>query len=115
MKNKTKNKLIGIAVGFINGLFGSGGGMIAVPALQTLEQDQHKVHAIAVGMIFPISIVSAIFYFVKGEVDFNTLYIALAALPGGLLGSKLLYKIKTKWLGRIFYSLMIVAGIKMIF
>lgn len=59
-KNKTKLQLIGLITGLVNGLFGSGGGTIAVPALVfILGLDQHKAHATAISIIFPLSLISS--------------------------------------------------------
>ncbi len=58
-KNKVKLLSIGIITGFINGLFGSGGGTIVVPALIfLLGMDDHKAHATAISIILPLSIIS---------------------------------------------------------
>lgn len=53
-------KLIGIGflTGIINGLFGSGGGTIIVPALVFLiGMEDFKAHATAISIILPLSII----------------------------------------------------------
>lgn len=119
MKTKTKQNLIsafiGITIGFINGILGAGGGMIAVPALQKLGFSQKESHTNAIAVILPITIVSAIFYIMKDHVNLNDSFIYIpAGLLGTIIGTYLLKKISGKWLKRIFSILMIYAGIRLL-
>ena len=113
MKIKTKHNLIsafiGITIGFINGILGAGGGMIAVPALQKLGFSQKESHKNAIAVILPITIVSAIFYIMND----SFIYIPTGLL-GTIIGTFLLKKISGKWLKRIFSILMIYAGIRLL-
>ena len=75
-KNSAKKWLIvisaGMLIGFINGFFGGGGGMISVPLLEkVLKIDNKKSHATAMAVIFPLSIVSAIVYALNTSIDFS--------------------------------------------
>ena len=55
--------LIGLVTGFANGLFGSGGGTIAVPAMEKLLKTKtHMAHATAIAIILPLSVLSALIY-----------------------------------------------------
>ncbi len=111
IKNNLKSTSLGIAVGLVNGVFGAGGGMIAVPVLKKLGLSQKQSHANAVAVILPITILSAILYLVKGTVDLKD---SLAYIPTGLIGSVvatfLLKKFSNKWLQKIFAVFMIYAG-----
>ncbi len=116
MKNKKMlTALYGAAIGFINGLLGAGGGMLAVPLLkkQGLSQKQAQQNAIAI--ILPITAVSAGIYLFK---DYVNLSDSFSYLPTGLVGSLiatlLMKKLSNKWLKRIFAAFMLYAGIRLL-
>ncbi len=101
----------GLAVGLVNGVFGAGGGMLAVPFLKKSGLDQKSAHANAVAVILPITVISAIMYLVKGNM---TLGDTFAYIPTGLIGSVIatfaLQRFSNKWLQKIFALFMIYAG-----
>ncbi|AEY64935.1 sulfite exporter TauE/SafE family protein [Clostridium sp. BNL1100] len=109
--------LIGIAAGVANGLFGSGGGTIAVPAMVfLLDADEHKAHATALLIILPLTIVSAYFYLSHNYVDWNITWKAMVGgVVGGAIGAFLLNKCPSNILRKIFGIFMILAAIRMIF
>lgn len=108
---------IGIAAGLANGLFGSGGGTIAVPAMVfLLEQDEHKAHSTALLIILPLTIVSAYVYLSNSYVDWNITWKAMVGgVVGGAIGAFLLNKCPSGVLRKIFGAFMIIAAFKMIF
>ena len=58
-----KNSIIGAFTGFINGLFGSGGGTLLVPILNNiLKVEEHKSHATALAVIIFLTTTSSIIY-----------------------------------------------------
>ncbi len=107
----------GIFVGFLNGFFGGGGGMIVVPVLVFLfGLEEKKAHATAILCILPLSITSSIIYITKGSLDFLNLGLTtLGVIVGGIVGSLLLKKMNNKVLRIIFSVVMIIAGIKLMF
>ncbi len=109
--------LIGIAAGVANGLFGSGGGTIAVPAMVfLLDADEHKAHATALLIILPLTLVSAYFYLSHNYVDWNITWKAMVGgVVGGAIGAFLLNKCPSNILRKIFGIFMILAAIRMIF
>jgi len=116
MKKSIASTLTGLVTGFVNGLFGSGGGILLVPALQKFfKLEQHKSHATALAIILPISVLSAFIYVKGGSVDWRAvLFVTLGGVPGGYVGALLLNKIPTKWLHKIFGAFIIVAAIRMV-
>ena len=116
MKKTITSAAVGGLVGFANGLFGSGGGTLLVPALQRFYGiETHKSHATAISVILPLSILSAWVYARGYDVDWRAvMWITFGGLPGGYLGAKLLTRISSKWLHRIFGAFMIVAATRMI-
>lgn len=111
MKKILKKSAVGLIIGFINGFFGAGGGLVCVPLLTKSGFEQKKAHANAVAIVMCITVVSAAGYLMKGSVKITE---PLIYLPGGLLGAALgtvfLSKINAKWIKKIFGLMMIWAG-----
>ncbi|MCD7729014.1 MAG: TSUP family transporter [Clostridia bacterium] len=105
----------GGAVGAANGLFGGGGGMIAVPLLTGLLGYREKTaHATAIIIIAPVSFVSAIVYWIAGFADLSVIIpSALGMAAGGALGAMLLDKLPLTAVKLIFIAVMLAAGIRM--
>ncbi len=119
MKIKKKNfsiALSGCLAGFINGLLGTGGGIIIVPLLDRQGLQKKESHATSIAVILPLSVISTAFYLGRGSVSFNDV---LPYLPGGVIGAVigtfLMTKIKAPLLRKIFAALIIVAGIRLVF
>ena len=106
---------VGFLVGIANGLFGSGGGMIAVPMLEKSGMEAKKAHATSIAVTAALSAVSLFVYFSRGAFDLKT---ALKFVPPGLIGAAagaaILKKIDNEKLQRIFGAVMIISGILMI-
>lgn len=115
-KNLFISGVIGVFTGFLNGLFGSGGGTVVVPCLERfLDVEEHKAHASAIAIILPLSILSAFMYTRNTKLEwFSILTISAGGMVGGYIGAKLLTKISAKWLHKIFGAFMIVAAVRMI-
>ena len=115
-KKNILSAILGLITGFLNGLFGSGGGTVLVPSLEKfLNFEEHKAHATAIAVILPLSILS-MFIYLKG-IDINymqVIAICLGGMAGGYLGAKFLKKIPAKWLHKIFGIFMLIAAWRMI-
>ena len=111
-----KSILCGAATGAANGLFGGGGGMIAVPLLRAQGLNEKKAHATAIAVILPVSLLSFILYALKGFFDFSVaLPVALGGFAGGFAGAKLLSFLPEKAVFYVFGALQAVAGAWLIF
>ena len=108
--------IVGIIIGFANGFFGGGGGMLCVPLLiYILSLPDKKAHATALLIMLPISLVSIIVYCMNLSIDFKiTGLVMVGSIVGGVVGSLLLKKLSNVWIRAIFAFIMIFAGIKMI-
>lgn len=115
MKIKKSTVLAGISAGFLNGFFGSGGGIIAVPILEKSELSKKEAHATALFMMLCLSAVSAGLYFFEGDFDF---FEAAKYIPGGIIGSicaSLLFKkINPALLRKIFGGIITFSAARML-
>ena len=116
LKNNFKRILCGGAVGLANGLFGGGGGMLAVLLLERTGLTTQKSHATAILVILPVSAFSFILYALRGYTDLSVLIpTALGVTAGGFLGAKILSVLPEKTLSLIFAVLQAFAGLWLIF
>ena len=107
--------VLGAITGAINGIFGSGGGIIAVPMLNKAGIEAKHSHATSIALTLPLSVVSAIFYAAENTFSFkDALPLIPFGLGGAILGSILLKKISNVWLKRIFGIFLIVSGGRML-
>ena len=109
--------LAGVFIGVVNGLFGAGGGMVAVPVLSIIAGlDAKRAHATAILVILPLCAVSSIVYLTKGiENDGVFAPTIIGVVLGGILGAYALQKCSKIFLQILFYGVMFLAGIKMMF
>ena len=114
MEQRWASRIAGGAAGLANGLFGGGGGMVFLPILSRFGTlDQRKLYATCVGVIFPVCLVSAGVYVLRGGVSLWTALPYLAGgLVGGFLGGKLYGKVPTKLLKWLFAAFLFYAGVK---
>lgn len=115
-KNNIKLLGLGFVTGLINGVFGSGGGTIIVPALVLfLGMKDYKAHATAISIILPLTIISTIVYLLNNTIPFKlSILVAIGGLVGSYIGAKILNKIPTKILRKVFGSVIIYTAIRMI-
>jgi uncharacterized membrane protein YfcA len=110
--------LCGVLAGFINGLLGTGGGIVLVFALCSTwgREGEKDVFANVLIVTAVLSAVSLVVYFIKGnfEASKSALTYSLAAFPGGLLGAKMLERFDVGLIKKIFVCLVIFAGLNMI-
>lgn len=101
---KLKSALSGSLAGLVNGFFGGGGGMVLVPLLTNLcGLPPKKAFATSVAIILPLCTLSALVYFLHGNLDvFAALPYLLGGLLGGFLGGKLYKGVSPLWLKRGF-------------
>jgi len=112
---KLKLCFIGALAGVVNGLLGSGGGILLVPFfVQALKYEPKKAFATSVSVTLPLSLCTlAVGYFKNALPPFNSALPYLAGgLLGGILAGALMQKLNSLWLRRIFGALLIIGGVK---
>lgn len=109
------------AAGIVNGMFGTGGGIILVFWLAYVMTEKRgysprDIFATVIAVVLPMSLVSLWLYFKDGNVNISDalVYLAPGAI-GGLIGAFLLQKINLKLLKKAFAAMVIYAGVKMLF
>lgn len=110
-------KLItGALIGFVNGFWGGGGGMICVPILmQIIKLPEKKSHATTLLIMLPLSVSSLVVYFLGGSLQImEALKIGLGFVLGGVIGAIILKFINNVWLGIIFSVIIIAGGVKLL-
>lgn len=114
MKDTQKRIVTGSLAGAANGFFGAGGGLFLVPLfVRWLHIDDKKAFATSVAVIFPLSAVSLIVYFLKGNIDIaGSLPTLLGGLAGGFIAGRIFGKIPVALLRRIFGLLILYGGIR---
>lgn len=110
-----KKLFMGVICGLLNGLFGSGGGVAAVPLLESAKLEPKESHATSVALIFVLSLATTISYFLGDKLDFG---MARSYIPYGLIGSAagavLLKKIPNSLLRRIFGVIILFAAFRIL-
>lgn len=110
-----KKFFMGIICGLLNGLFGSGGGVAAVPLLESSDLEPKESHATSVALIFMLSLATTVSYFFAGNLDFS---LAWSYIPygviGAVIGAVLLKKIPNSLLRRIFGGIILVSALRIL-
>lgn len=116
-KLEFKSTLSGFLTGAVNGLFGGGGGMVAVPLLKNLlGYSEKRSHATAILVIAPVCAASAIVYILSGYFRADVVIpAATGAVAGGFIGAKLLGVLPNFIINIIFIAAMLAAGLRMLF
>jgi len=103
---------IGAVAGLIAGFLGIGGGIILVPMMVALlGLSQYKAHGTSLAVIVPISMIGAIVYILRGDINW-TLVAAIgpASIIGVLIGAKLMMKLPAFRLRQLFGMYAIAIG-----
>lgn len=109
--------LTGAVGGYLSGFFGVGGGIVMVPLLMLWAKlDQRRAAATSLLAIIPSSIVGAISYGLRNEIDLAIAgLVALGAIVGAPVGSKLLRVLPIALIHWVFIAMMLVEAGRLIF
>ena len=110
-----KKHFMGLVCGLLNGMFGSGGGVAAVPMLEGSGLEAKKSHATSVALIFVLSIATTISYLLGDKLDTG---MALQYIPYGIIGAAagavLLKKMPNSLLRRVFGVIILIAAVRIL-
>jgi uncharacterized protein len=107
--------LVGLAAGLLGGMFGVGGGILIVPALtMVLGFDQRLAHGTSLAAILPIAGASLVTYWSVGNVDWPVaLWIAIGAIVGAVVGTRLLQVVSKRALTIGFVVIMLATAVRL--
>lgn len=106
---------LGFFCGVLNGLFGAGGGVIAVPMLQKAGLEPKKAHATSIAIILPLTLATTVIYLFTGTIDLHQSWVYIpGGLAGAIAGSLLLKKLSNVWVKRIFGLVIILSGLRLL-
>ncbi|MPW27057.1 TSUP family transporter [Alkalibaculum sp. M08DMB] len=108
---------MGLLCGILNGILGSGGGIIAVLLLNyVFKLKNKKAHATSISIILPLSIISSYILVKNGIYDFSLIIqVGIGSIIGAIIGAKVLNKISNNMISRIFGIAMVISAIRMMF
>jgi uncharacterized protein len=112
----TRVVLVGVAAGFMSGLFGVGGGVVIVPLLALLAGFPAKVATgTSLSAIVPISVAGITGYATAGEVDWAlAACLSVGAVAGAIVGTRLLVWISPSALQVVFAGVMVITAVRLI-
>jgi uncharacterized membrane protein YfcA len=107
--------LVGILAGFLSGLFGVGGGILIVPGLVLVARmDQRMAHGTSLASVLPIAASSMVTYWAHDHIDWAAvLFLAVGAVAGAVLGTKLLQVLPHRTLGVAFAVLLLASAARL--
>ena len=108
--------LVGLAAGFMSGLFGVGGGVVIVPLLLIVAAFPAKLATgTSLSAIAPISVSGVVGYATGGEVDWVVaLFLAVGAIAGAVIGTRLLVRISAPLLQILFAGAMVATAVRLV-
>lgn len=106
---------LGLAVGALSGLFGIGGGALAVPGLLWLRLSQHAAHATSLAAIVLTAAAAVIPFAADGAVDpLAAVALMVGSLAGVSLGAGFMHRIPATGLRLAFVAFLAVVAVRML-
>ncbi|HEX6208234.1 MAG TPA: sulfite exporter TauE/SafE family protein [Actinomycetota bacterium] len=101
--------VVGVASGFLAGLFGVGGGILIVPGLVFLGMRQRPAHGTSLAAIIPIAAAGIVGFWIEGSVDWPVAaVITVGAATGAFLGTIALQRLEGRAL-RLGFAVLLLA------
>lgn len=106
--------VVGVASGFLAGLFGVGGGIVIVPGLVFLGMRQRRAHGTSLAAIIPIAASGVVGFWVEGSVDWPVAaVVTVGAAVGAFLGATALQRLEGRALRLGFAVLLLVTAARL--
>jgi uncharacterized membrane protein YfcA len=108
--------MLGLAAGFLSGLFGVGGGILIVPVLViALHMNQRLAHGTSLGAVLPIAVSGVVGYAVEGQVDWPVAAaLIVGAMAGAVIGTHALQILPVKVLAYSFAILLLASALRLV-
>jgi len=102
--------------GFINGLLGTGGGILAVSLLKKQGLSPNSAHATAVALMLPISTISLFFYLFRSDFPlWHYWSLFFPVLGGSMAGAWLLKRLSPQKLRFFFAVFLLYSAVQLFF
>jgi uncharacterized membrane protein YfcA len=107
---------IGVIGGILSGLFAIGGGILMVPLLAwRARMDQRRAAATSLVAIIPTAVVSSAAYLIHGDIDvLAAALVAVGAVAGAVIGSRLLRRLPVTWLRWAFIVFILAIAVRLL-
>lgn len=106
---------LGLAVGVMSGLFGVGGGTVAVPGLLLLGLTQHAAHATSLAAIVLTAAAALVPFSLDGSVHVPAgLALVSGALAGSYLGAGVMHRVPGEQLRIAFVLMVLLVSLRML-
>ena len=108
---------VGVAAGFLSGLFGVGGGVLLVPGLVlVLGMGQRLAHGTSLAAIVPIAVAGVAGYALAGQVDWLAVLLLVvgSAGVGARVGTHLLHVLPVRLLAFVFAAVLVATAVRLL-
>lgn len=108
--------VVGVISGFVSGFFGTGGGLVLLPALiKILKVDEYKARGTTISSMLVATLVASAFYAKNDYIDAKmSIKVAIGGIIGGYIGAKLTNKLSREILMITFNVFVLYVAIQMI-
>lgn len=108
--------LLGLAAGFLSGLFGVGGGILIVPVLVlAMQMDQRLAHGTSLAAVLPIAVSGVVGFALEDSVDWPVAGAIIAgAMIGAVVGTHWLHILPTWALAYSFSGLLLLSAVRLV-
>jgi len=107
---------LGLAAGFLSGLFGVGGGILIVPVLVlAMSMNQRLAHGTSLAAVLPIACSGVIGFALEDSVDWPVAAALIAgAMAGAVVGTHWLHKLPTHVLAYAFAAVLLLSALRLV-